>query len=1001
MEFNENETYYYLDYHHEEIEFLLDKINNGYVLTKDEYDKLKKLNVGGGVSSFSGDYNDLINKPDIVEEIKRSLTVLEIETSNSVNKKLESLQDNIETTIQQTVSGKADIIHKHNISNVNNLQSALDSKAELLHDHNDKYPTIEYVEERFEEIKSNTDIDLSDYVTKDFMNEALNNKANKSHIHNINDVTDLKDALDNKPDWDSVYDKTSVDILIETHTHDEHYTKEEINKNFVSIEDHLETIEEFEAALATKADLNHEHNEYAKQEHEHVTEDIIDIRDNFYDISTVDELLTGKANIDHNHNDIYYTKDEVEEEIDNKLEPYAKKEYVDQELAGKSDIDHNHDDMYASLEHEHMVEDVTDLFNHVYNKDETDEFLAGKSNIDHKHEEYAPLEHEHTIEDVTDLLDNIYTETEVDEFLAGKSNIDHTHDEYAPLEHEHDVNDVTDLFEHVYDKDEMDASLAEKADVNHEHKEYALVDHKHNVEDIENLGDTFYDKDEIDSFLSEKADVNHVHEEYAALEHEHLTKDITDLYDNIYDKDEVDEFIASKADMQHSHTITDITNLQDELDSKIDKDVAATKEELETGLLGKADINHSHGDEYAALEHEHNDLYYTEDEIGELLEKAKDDTRIAAVTEANQYTAIEITKLVDSAPEAMNTLNELANAIKTHEDVYEAYVETVSEALAGKSNIDHNHDAIYYTKGEIDERLDKDITSSLAEYAKIKYVDDALATKADSIHKHDTSEINGLDETLNIKINKDIAALKEELNEALAGKASNDHNHNDIYYTRDEIDSNISDKIGAIDFSSFATKEELATKAPAEHIHDMSVIPELEEELNKKANKEDSLTKTEITDLLSSKSDTTHKHEGVYLTEGEIRELVGDSIASADLEKYATKDYVDVGLATRAEAGHGHDASEIEGLEEALKDKMDVSVGATKEELAGKADDKHTHDISEIDNLQEELDKRSADTYTKDEVDILLVSKLDANLINIITNEQIDNIMSETFNTDI
>ena len=49
---------------------------------------------------------------------------------------------------------------------------------------------------------------------------------------------------------------------------------------------------------------------------------------------------------------------------------------------------------------------------------------------------------------------------------------------------------------------------------------------------------------------------------------------------------------------------------------------------------------------------------------------------------AKDYADQKITALVDSAPEAMNTLNELAEAIKGNKDVYDAYVEQHAEAMA-------------------------------------------------------------------------------------------------------------------------------------------------------------------------------------------------------------------------------------------------------------------------------------------------------------------------------
>ena len=54
----------------------------------------------------------------------------------------------------------------------------------------------------------------------------------------------------------------------------------------------------------------------------------------------------------------------------------------------------------------------------------------------------------------------------------------------------------------------------------------------------------------------------------------------------------------------------------------------------------------------------------------------------AAQAAAEKHADDAITALVDSAPEAMNTLNELAQAIKDHGDVYTAFVETVAGDIA-------------------------------------------------------------------------------------------------------------------------------------------------------------------------------------------------------------------------------------------------------------------------------------------------------------------------------
>ena len=55
-----------------------------------------------------------------------------------------------------------------------------------------------------------------------------------------------------------------------------------------------------------------------------------------------------------------------------------------------------------------------------------------------------------------------------------------------------------------------------------------------------------------------------------------------------------------------------------------------------------------------------------------------------ALQDAKTYADQQIAALVDSAPEAMNTLNELAGAIEAHQDVYDAYVAEVSGKLDKK-----------------------------------------------------------------------------------------------------------------------------------------------------------------------------------------------------------------------------------------------------------------------------------------------------------------------------
>lgn len=164
---------------------------------------------------------------------------------------------------------------------------------------------------------------------------------------------------------------------------------------------------------------------------------------------------------------------------------------------------------------------------------------------------------------------------------------------------------------------------------------------------------------------------------------------------------------------------TKITNLQAEIDSdvKVEADRAkAAENTLQANIDKKA--NTSHGNHVPATQtaannvflrndntwatvtpanigasaegHAHDGRYYTETEIDAKITTINSSIATAK-SDAQKYADQKITALVDSAPEAMNTLNELATAISDHQDVYDAYVAEIDAKLAQKSDKTHTH----------------------------------------------------------------------------------------------------------------------------------------------------------------------------------------------------------------------------------------------------------------------------------------------------------------------
>ena len=106
------------------------------------------------------------------------------------------------------------------------------------------------------------------------------------------------------------------------------------------------------------------------------------------------------------------------------------------------------------------------------------------------------------------------------------------------------------------------------------------------------------------------------------------------------------------------------------------------------------------------------------------------------LADANKYADDAITALVNGAPEAMDTLKELADSISKHQNAYDAYVETVSAALEKKVDkaegarlILETEAAAYAAKAEVS---DVKAAQAAAE-AKAAELDAVLAGRLDAV----------------------------------------------------------------------------------------------------------------------------------------------------------------------------------------------------------------------------------------------------------------------------
>jgi len=182
-------------------------------------------------------------------------------------------------------------------------------------------------------------------------------------------------------------------------------------------------------------------------------------------------------------------------------------------------------------------------------------------------------------------------------------------------------------------------------------------------------------------------------------------------------------------------------------------------------------------DRYAQIIHSHDDEYYTENEVDNLLS-------------GKSNTGHTHNDLYYTETEVDNLLSDKSDTGHTHDGRYYTESET-DNLLSSKSDTTHNHNDVYYTESEVDNLLNdkSDITHDHdGVYAPISHshndvyyteteVDNLLSDKSDTGHTHD-----------------DRYYTESEVDNALALKSDTTHNHNSLYYTESEVDNLLNGK---------------------------------------------------------------------------------------------------------------------------------------------------------------------------------------------------------------
>lgn len=468
--------------------------------------------------------------------------------------------------------------------------------------------------------------------------------------------------------------------------------------------------------------------------------------------------------------------------------------------------------------------------------------------------------------EIVDSINNVYTKEEIDNkgFLTSHQDISGKADVSAlnAVQQEVTANaaNIADLEVAVSNK--LDATAYTPTDLS----DYSTTEQMNSaisaaVAPKANSADV-YTKAEVDAAVSVKANAN-----------------------DVYTKAESDAALDEKLDAT-AYTPTDLSEYAKTADvnSAIENAVAPkantadvyTKEVVDNALATKQDK----GD------------YALRSEIPAVPTNVSDFTNDANYqTETDVNNAIQA--VVGAAPEALDTLEEIANKLKNGDDVVAALTATVSakansadvytkteidnkgyltehQSLSAYSTTEQMNSAIndavapkanaadVYTKSEVDAELTKKLDATaytptdLSEYAKTadvtSAINDAVSIKANAADVYTKSEIDNkgyLTEHQSLTAYSTTEQVNEAISSAVASKADTDN-----VYTKVEVDSAVSVKANTADVEASQNAQDILIVSKADANSVLSRIQMLEEKIA-------SLSKTNVEAVNVSESTET------------------------------------------------------------------------------------------------------------------------------------------------
>lgn len=206
------------------------------------------------------------------------------------------------------------------------------------------------------------------------------------------------------------------------------------------------------------------------------------------------------------------------------------------------------------------------------------------------------------------------------------------------------------------------------------------------------------------------------------------------------------------------------------------------------------------------------------------------------------YVDGKIAELVGTAPDALNTLQELAQAIEDHQDVYESYIEEVDRKLAGK--VDKAEGFGLMSDAEKEKLAGLENFDATALQAEVDAVEEEVAKKVDKV------------EGYSLVADDEIARLAQVDN-----------------YDDTEIREELAKKLEAVP-EEYVTADEMAAEGFLKEHQDISHLA----------------VQADVDAALELKADVEHNHDDIYLKEIPAEYVTAEEMAAEGFAKVADED---------------------------------------------------------------------------------------------------------------